>query len=468
MTPARASHRSMSAVDVLMFRSEGHPRTRTAMLGLYVLDRAPPRDDFLAHIDQASRLFPRLRERVVEATTPLVDARWVTDPDFDLAYHVRRVHAPGAGAFRDVLDLVEGSLMAPLDTARPLWEFTLVEGLERDRAALITKLSHAITDGVGGMQMQSVLFDTEREPPPRPAEPEPIPVDLTAADITRAAVRRLPRTLAGTATGLVGGVIGGATRVAWDPMRTAERTAGYVRSLGRLLATPARPSPLLAGRSNSRRVLWAEVTLDDLKRAAKAVGGTVNDAYVATLAGALARYHDRLGVPVAAVSVAVPISRRLDGTGAEGNQWAPALISVPTGEDDAATRIRAIGSSLRAARSEVALDAISSLAPVLSRLPSALVNGPLANLAPRADVQASNVPGWPIDTYVCGAKVERFIGFGPLPGAAMMVVLLSSAGNCTIGVNYDPAAIERPDVFQTCLEESLDEVVTLGANRDAG
>ena len=81
------------------------------------------------------------------------------------------------------------------------------------------------------------------------------------------------------------------------------------------------------------------------------------------------------------------------------------------------------------------------VAPVLSRLPPAVVNGPLADLAPRADVQASNVPGWPIDTYVCGAKVERFIGFGPLPGAAMMVVLLSSAGNCTIGVNYDPAAV---------------------------
>jgi hypothetical protein len=77
-------------------------------------------------------------------------------------------------------------------------------------------------------------------------------------------------------------------------------------------------------------------------------------------------------------------------------------------------------------------------------------------------VQASNVPGWPIDTYICGSKVERFLGFGPLPGAAMMAVLISSAGNCTIGVNYDPAAIERPDLFQECLDESLDEVVNLG------
>jgi diacylglycerol O-acyltransferase / wax synthase len=142
-------------------------------------------------------------------------------------------------------------------------------------------------------------------------------------------------------------------------------------------------------------------------------------------------------------------------------------ISAPTGEADGATRILEVGESLRRARSEVALDALSSFAPVLSRLPSAILHGPLADIALRADVQASNVPGWPIDTYVCGAKVERFIGFGPLPGAAMMVVLLSSAGNCTIGVNYDPAAVERPDVFQTCLEESLDEVVALGTRPEA-
>ena len=99
---------------------------------------------------------------------------------------------------------------------------------------------------------------------------------------------------------------------------------------------------------------------------------------------------------------------------------------------------------------------------MLSRVPWSILNGPLADAVPRADVQASNVAGWPIDTFVCGARVERFIGFGPLPGAAMMVVLLSSAGNCTIGVNYDPAALARPDEFQTCLEEALDEVIALG------
>jgi diacylglycerol O-acyltransferase len=465
--PPAPGHRPMSGFDVLMYRGEADPRTRTAMVGVYLLNRAPGWDGFVAHMDHASRRFPRLRERVVEATTPLIDARWVTDPDFDLAYHLRRLRAPAPGTFRSVLDMVEASLMAPLDTARPLWEFSLVEGVDGDHAALLTKLSHAITDGVGGIQLQSVLFDTEPEPPPRPPAPEPIPADLTPRDVTRAAVRRLPANLVDGATGLLGGGLARAARVTSRPRTSLARTTEYLGSLGRMLAPPAPPSPLLGGRSNSRRVLWAEVPLDDLRRAAKAADGTVNDAYLAALAGALARYHDRLGVPVANVSVAVPINRRTEGSHAGGNQWAAASIGVPTGELDPASRIREIGESLLRARKEVALDALNAVATVASRLPSRLVNGPLADAAPRADVQASNVPGWPIDTYICGAKVERFIGFGPLPGVAMMVVLISSAGNCTIGVNYDPAAIERPDVFQSCLEDGIAEVVALGHSGEA-
>ena len=458
----------MSAIDVLMYRSEGDPRSRTAMVGLYLLDKRPRWPDFLAHMDQASRRFPRLRERVVEATTTLVDARWVTDPDFDLEYHVRRVGLARPGSFRQVLDLVETSLMAPLDAARPLWEFTLVEGVEGRRCALITKLSHAITDGIGGMELQSVLFDVQRDAPPRPSVPEPIPIDLTPRDVTRQAVRRLPGTLLGAVGTSAAGFLGTGVRVWSRPRQAITRTTKYVGSLRRVVGKTAPPSPLLAGRSNSRRVLWTEVPLDDLKRAAKSAGGTVNDAYLATLTGALARYHDRLGVPVAGISVAVPVSRRIEGMDAGGNQWSAVSLSLPTGRADVATQMRMIGESLRAARSEAALDALGAVAPLLSRLPTSIVHGALGAAVPRADVQASNVPGWPIDTFVCGARVERFIGFGPLPGAAMMAVLLSSAGNCTIGINYDPAAITRPDDFQACLEDSLAEVVAGGALSAAG
>ena len=199
------------------------------------------------------------------------------------------------------------------------------------------------------MQLQSVLFDTERQPAPRAPCAEPIPVGLTPADITRAALRRLPRA-AGRCRRQRRRGYRGAARVAFPPWRRRAERSAYVSSLRRVLVPPAPPSSLLAGRSSSRRVLWTEVPLDDLKRAAKAVGGTVNDAYLAALAGALARYHDRLGAPVPAVPVAVPINRRVDGAEEGGNQWAALSIALPTNEGDAAARMRTIGESCRAAR----------------------------------------------------------------------------------------------------------------------
>ena len=292
--------------------------------------------------------------------------------------------------------------------------------------------------------------------------PAPSPVDLKPVDITRAAVGRLPTVLTGAAVRVAGRVISDASRSVTNPRHAVFGTARYLQSLGRVLSKPAPPSPLLAGRSDARRVLWTEFPLDDLKRAGKAKGGTVNDAYLAGLAGALDRYHARLGAPVESVSVAVPVNRRVEGAEAAGNHWVPVSISLPVGRCDTAERMRSIGKALRAARSEPALDVFGSAAPLLSRIPPTILYALLAEFAPRTDVQASNVPGWAIDAYVCGSRVERFLGFGPLPGAAMMVILISNAGNCTVGINYDPAAVERPDVFQHCLEESFQEVLQLG------
>ena len=78
------------------------------------------------------------------------------------------------------------------------------------------------------------------------------------------------------------------------------------------------------------------------------------------------------------------------------------------------------------------------------------------------DLQASNVPGVPHETYLAGAKVERFYPFGPLPGCAAMVTMVSHAGTCGIGVNVDPAAVTQPDAFLGCLVDGMDEVLALG------
>ena len=286
------------------------------MVGLYLLDKRPTWPKFRAHMDQASRRFPRLRERVVEATTTLVDARWVTDPDFDLDYHVRRVGLARPGA------------VPP--SARPRRDLT--DGPARHRSSAVGV--HARRRGRAG----SRRTDHEAQPrhhrwsrrhgaavgAVRHRARGARPTARARADPDRSDTERHHAASAAPAPRHP-------DRIRWEHrrQRRRHRRAGVVpasasrhtndgipqlaaarhRHAGATDSAPRRPEQL-------RRVLWTEVPLDDLKRAAKSVGGTINDAYLAALAGALARYHDRLGVPVAAVSVAVPINRRTEGTDA--------------------------------------------------------------------------------------------------------------------------------------------------------
>src|ERR1700752_2902414 len=167
----------LSAFDVILHRGEANPRTRSGIMTLELLDTTPNWEDFRARFDSASRRVLRFRQKVVMPTLPTAAPRWVVDPDFNLDFHVRRMRAPEPGGLRQLFDLAEVAAQSPLDISRPLWTATLVEGLEGGRAAVLMHLSHAVTDGVGGVEMFANLYDLERDPPTPPPLPLPIPQD---------------------------------------------------------------------------------------------------------------------------------------------------------------------------------------------------------------------------------------------------------------------------------------------------
>ena len=183
----------LSPLDYLLHRGEAYPATRSAFLGVEILDRPADWNRLREALDRASRVVIRMRQKVVVPPLPVTAPRWVVDPDFDLDYHVRRVALPGPGTLRQLLDLAEVTLQSPLDTSRPLWEAVYVEGLDGDRSALLSKYSHAITDGLGGIALFEQVYDTERDPAPRPLAPVPIPRDVTGNDLLRASLRGFPR-----------------------------------------------------------------------------------------------------------------------------------------------------------------------------------------------------------------------------------------------------------------------------------
>jgi diacylglycerol O-acyltransferase / wax synthase len=330
---------------------------------------------------------------------------------------------------------------------------------------VLTKLSHAITDGLGGIALFEQVYDTEREPGPRPLPPVPVPRDVSGGDLVRSSLRHLPGAAFSAGRKVLGSVAGTAGHLVLRPGPTVGDAIGFAGSARRVLGPPpAAPSPLLRRRSLVTRTLVLELPLADLRGAAKAVGASVNDAYLAALCGALGRYHEALGVPVDALPLAIPVSLRTGDDPAAGNRFAGVTIAAPIGESDPAERMRLIREQVVAGRSEPAIDVIGRIAPVLGLLPDVALQAVTGRITP-PDIQASNVPGYAQETFLAGARVERQYGMGPLPRVGMMAILLSRAGTCTLTARYDTASFTAADVLEKCLQLGFDDVIELGRRR---
>lgn len=453
----------MTDSDALMWNMERDPKLRSTVTAIMLLDRDPDWDRMVDRGERLTRMLPRLRQRVVEPPRLLGPPRYELDPDFDLAYHLRRVAAPPPGDFRTVLDFAQASAMAGLDRHRPLWEYTLFEGLEGGRAALVQKLHHSLADGVGGMQLALLTVDMEREPPeegPLPAEPQPEHVGLFGVE--RDALVRSARTLVDT-TAQAPGLLGRAVARLRDP-------GGAVADLGRVAASTFRllgpalrtRSPIMTARSTRWRYFTTEVPLDELKRAAKEGEGSLNDAYLTAVCGAFDRYHRRHGHPTPELRMTMPMNLRGEDEPLGGVRLVPLRMLVPTAEPDPLKRMRRIHEISERVRHEPAAEITTSIASVLNRLPESAMTLVFEGMLEHVDFLASNVPGMPFRCYAGGAEILRWYGFGPCEGAAVNLTLLSHNDTCCIGVNFDAAAVPDPEVFLDCLEESFAEVLALG------
>lgn len=458
--------REMNGLEALMWRAEADPRLRSTIVALELLDVAPGWERFLAAHDWGTRMVPRFRQRVVEPALGLGNPHWAVDPDFDLHYHVRRARLPKGGGWTDLLAAAEQVAMTAFDRARSPWEAVLFEGLPGGRAAYLLKMHHSTTDGLGGVQLFSGLHSRSREPSPGKPQPEPPPPEaLSSREVLVRQVADDARRLPGAAVRSAAGALRGLAR----PDRRAQEALRFGASLRRVLADPdTEGSPLLRGRSLSWRFLTTEVPFARLRGAAKAADGSVNDAFLASLLGAFRLYHEQLGHPIETMPMAVPISVRREGDAAGGNRFAGARLAGPVGVADPRRRIEAIGAMVRSARGEAALDGLGLLAPVLARLPGPLISQLAGGLTKSNDLQASNVPGIREDVFLAGARIERTYGFGPLPGCATMITLVTHGHTCCIAVNLDPAAITEPERFGRCLEEGFAEVLALAPTARAG
>jgi len=458
----------MRESDAFSWYMERDPALRSTIVTIAWLDRSPRWDMLTDRIERASRTIPLFRMRLVEPPMRLSTPRWTVDDDFDLSWHLRRVDAPAPRTPATVLDLARLAATTAFDPAHPLWEFTLVNHLKGGRAAFVMKLHHSLTDGVGGMQLALLLFDTDivasrrtsgTPMPPAPRDDHVHALGLVGETLGHDWARRLHA---------VGdGVRGGpatAMRMARHPLRTAADAVQTVESIGRTVAPVSDTrSPVMTRRGLRRRLDIVTVRLSDLKTSAAVADGSVNDGFLAALTGGLRRYHDAHQVTSDELRVTLPISIRKQGDPAASNRITLQRFAVPLFPEDPAARIQAIGRRCRAARDERSLPHTNAIAGALNLLPPGVIGGMLKHV----DFVASNVPGIDIPLYLGGARVTSHVAFGPTIGAALNATLLSYDGTCFVGVTIDEAAVPDTDALMTHLAEGFDEVLALAGRGGA-
>lgn len=454
----------MSDADKLMWTIEHNPMLRSTITSVVLLDRSPDRTTLADIIERASRTVPRLRQRVVSNPLSVAPPRWEIDPNFDINFHLRWVRASGDGSVRNLFEIAEPIAMQGFDRARPLWEYTVVEGLQDGRAGLIMKIHHAITDGVGGVALMLATFDLEREPADRGPMPDAPEVHvMNQRERFLDAMAHEGRRGAGIAKRSLGTVVGALGLAAADPIGSSGVVAETAQSVARMLQPAVDPlSPIMRKRSLSVHFDTITVPLDETKRAAKKAGGKLNDAFLAGLVGGWRRYHDRHGLSTDALRMSMPISVRSEDTANEaGNQFAPARFLVPLDISDPVDRMATLRRLVEEARTEPALALLDPMAGVLNRFPKEVATGLFGAIMKGIDFTASNVPGAPIPLYLAGAEFQGQFAFGPMAGAAVNITLLSYQNDLNIGFNTDPAAVADPDTLMACMREGFDEILAL-------
>ena len=478
----------MNNAEAIMWAVESDPFLRSDFTNVTLLAGPPDGARLRAALSRVIASYPPLRQRVVGAPLGLAPPSWEDDPDFDLDYHLRRVAVPPPGNIRQLLDLTATLAAAPIDRARPLWELTVVEGLEGGRTAVLQRLHHTLSDGVGAMKLLRALLErTPGDPPDPNSDRAPLnPLVWRHPEVFSPPEPRRsgpwgddrPADPWGAGRSPLGGVAGalgfrlgqvrdaarrGVELAASVPYGSSEDLRLMAEGAGRVARSVADQvlisggalSPLLVGRSLARHFEVYSLALHDVRRAGRRLGGGRNDVFVAGVTGALLAYHQRMGAPCETLRMATAISLRGGTASTGGNHFAPARMVVPIGPKDPAERLRVTRRCLAALAAEPGIGLAESLAGVINLLPPGVLTHAFRAQARTVDFATSIVPGLRGPRWLAGAAVEGSWPVGPRIGCAGNFTLASCGDRLELGINLDPAAFSDPGSFMECLGDSF-------------
>jgi len=454
----------LSALDVQFLLLE-KPNVHYHVAGLSILDpstRPGGPDGFFEDLkrlyEERQHLIPRFRQKVMFVPFGAGRPVWVDDPDFDIDFHIRKGAVPKPGGKKELADYVQRIHSRPLDRSKSLWEMYYIEGLEDDHVAVLSKVHHAMIDGVSGIDIATVLFDLGPEPrvvEPEPYVPEPAPSPREL----------LVNTLREGITHPVRSAIGNLTLAIRAPEIALRRAQEMVAGFGSILAAGAPPKSVFNRPVGpNRRFAMAEAPVSDFKAIKNALGGTVNDVVLATVAGALHRFLKRRGEPTQGLSLRamIPVSTRDESQKmALGNQVTSIFVDLPVGPMDAATRLRAITAATKDLKQSHQAVAAGALMNIGTWAPPTL-HGLAARLVARQrllNLVISNVPGPQMPIYLAGAKLLGTYPVMPLGETlALAIALTSLAGTMAFGITSDWDSMPDIDAFAADMQSSILEL----------
>jgi diacylglycerol O-acyltransferase / wax synthase len=459
----------LTSIDASFLHQEGQA-SHMHIGGVLIFEGpAPAFEDFADHVRGRLHLVPRYRQKL--ATPPLETGRplWVDDPDFNLEYHVRHTALPPPGSEEQLFLLTSRIASQQLDRSKPLWEFWLVEGLDGDRFALISKTHHALVDGISGVDLASVLFDAEREPTARngaglePWRPEPEP---SSVDLVLAGVRGMVTTTASLLTRTI--------LAASRPATSLRAAHDVLEGLGELVwagLNPAPETPLNVPIGPHRRFAVVRQQLADYKEIKDILGGTVNDVVLTVVSGGLAQWLRSRGVRTEGLEMRalVPVSvRTKDQRGSLGNQLTVMRGPLPVYIEDPVSRLRYVRAAMdglkesKQAVGAATLAAVNNLAP-----PTILAQASRLNFSTRLfNLLVTNIPGPQLSLYLLGRQLQELFPVAFLPeNHALAVAIMSYHGGLDYGLLGDYDAMPDIDVVADGIEASLAELLAAARGR---
>ena len=337
----------LTPVDASFLHQEG-PISHMHIGGLTLVEGPPPSmDEFLEQIRRRLHLVPRYRHKLAHTALDSGRPVWIDDPSFNLEYHVRHTALPAPGDWQQLQELTARIFSQQLDRSKPLWEMWLIEGLEDDRFALITKTHHSLIDGIAGVDLATVLFDLSPDPPPIPHSGHAL------AAAPGAGHRRScspPASPGAARTGIA--LAEGALDALAHPERALARAREAAEGVGEIVwagLNPAPETPLNVPIGPHRRFVGVTSQLEDFKIVKNAFGGTVNDVVLAVVAGALRTFLISRGRRTEGVEMRalVPVSVRTEDEHHDGgNRIVVMRGPLPVYISDPLNRLRFVSQAM--------------------------------------------------------------------------------------------------------------------------